>query len=49
MENPYNKLSFAILSNIAAKCKVQTNRALSGYMDLLRAKNLINEYKQIEK
>lgn len=45
MVKPYNKLSAAILSNLAAKCKGETNRVLSGYMDLLRSKSLIEDYR----
>jgi len=28
-----------------AKCKSQSDKILSGYMDLLRAKSLLEEYK----
>jgi hypothetical protein len=43
---PYNNLSAAIFSNLLAKCKGETNRVLSGYFDLLRAKSYINDYEE---
>jgi hypothetical protein len=43
--NPYSTLSAAILSNLLAKCKSQTDKLLSGYMDYLRAQSLLEEYK----
>lgn len=45
LENPLTKLSGAIFSNYIAKCKIQNNEILSGYMDFLRAKSQIEEYK----
>jgi hypothetical protein len=41
IKKPYNKLSAAIYSNLMARCKSQSDKILSGYMDLLRAKSLL--------
>lgn len=46
LQNPLNKLSGAIFSNFIAKCKVQNEDILSGYMDFLRAKSQLEQYKQ---
>jgi hypothetical protein len=41
LQKPYNNLSAAIFSNFIAKAKSQTDKLLSGYMDYLRARSLL--------
>jgi len=38
-------LKAAVFSNYLAKCKEQNNKVFEGYIDLLRAKTLINQVK----